>query len=211
MRGYSCWVKEDPTRTLVGPGPSDLGDGPPGLEILEGPGVGRVIELGERPLTIGRTGTAELSLNADGVSRKHAKVSAVGDGHYNLIDLGSTNGTFLNGRRIEVSPLREGDRIQVGQVTLRFGRRRVSLGTAKDERKADPLEALSAREREVAELVAEGLTNAQIGKRLHISGRTVSTHLVNIYQRLEIHSRAALARFVAERGMAGRAQESDTR
>ncbi|HEY3009244.1 MAG TPA: AAA family ATPase [Micromonosporaceae bacterium] len=55
---------------------------------------------------------------------------------------------------------------------------------------------LSGREEEVARLVAQGLTNAEVGERLFISPRTVTTHLQNIYRRLELPSRAALIRYV---------------
>ncbi len=64
----------------------------------------------------------------------------------------------------------------------------------------DPL-PLSPRELDVAKLVAEGLTNAEIGARLHISPATVGRHLSNVYERLGIHSRAALA---AKLGIAAR-------
>ncbi|MCA1842464.1 MAG: helix-turn-helix transcriptional regulator, partial [Actinobacteria bacterium] len=56
---------------------------------------------------------------------------------------------------------------------------------------------LSRREAEVALLVAEGLTNAEIAERLTVSVRTVTSHLDHIYSRLGINSRAALARHVA--------------
>ena len=97
------------------------------------------------------------------------------------------------GAGFEASPLRDGDELRLGQalVVLRF------LGGAPRSPASSPdAPELSAREREVAELVAEGLTNAQIGRRLHISPATVGRHLSNIYERLGIHSRAALARVV---------------
>jgi DNA-binding CsgD family transcriptional regulator/tetratricopeptide (TPR) repeat protein len=55
---------------------------------------------------------------------------------------------------------------------------------------------LSGREEEVARLVAQGLSNVEVGERLFISSRTVSTHLQHIYRRLELPSRAALIRYV---------------
>jgi pimeloyl-ACP methyl ester carboxylesterase/DNA-binding CsgD family transcriptional regulator len=57
----------------------------------------------------------------------------------------------------------------------------------------DDLEELSAREREVLELVAEGLSNEQIGERLVLSVRTVERHLSNIYAKLRISGKAARA------------------
>jgi DNA-binding CsgD family transcriptional regulator len=57
---------------------------------------------------------------------------------------------------------------------------------------------LSRREMEVARLVAEGLTNAEIAERLVLSVRTIESHLDHVYARLNMSSRAALARWVTE-------------
>jgi len=53
-------------------------------------------------------------------------------------------------------------------------------------------ERLCDREREIVAYVIHGFTNREIAQRLCISGRTVSTHLVNIYDKLNVHSRAEL-------------------
>jgi DNA-binding NarL/FixJ family response regulator len=55
---------------------------------------------------------------------------------------------------------------------------------------------LCDREREIVEYVVHGFSNKEIAKRLSISERTVSTHLVNIYDKLGVHSRAALVTLV---------------
>ncbi|TNE50251.1 MAG: hypothetical protein EP343_08840 [Deltaproteobacteria bacterium] len=55
---------------------------------------------------------------------------------------------------------------------------------------------LSKRESEIAELIAKGLKNTEIAKRLHISPHTVSSHLKRIYARLNINTRTELAKFV---------------
>lgn len=60
---------------------------------------------------------------------------------------------------------------------------------------------LSLREREIVQLVAEDLTNAEIAERLIISPRTVTTHLDRIYTRLGINSRTALVRYAIEAGL----------
>lgn len=57
---------------------------------------------------------------------------------------------------------------------------------------------LSPRELEIAELVASGLSNPQIGRRLSVSGRTVDTHVQNIKLKLGLHSRVELAKWAAE-------------
>jgi DNA-binding NarL/FixJ family response regulator len=60
---------------------------------------------------------------------------------------------------------------------------------------------LSPRELDIARLVAAGATNAEIADRLRISPKTVSAHLVNVFERLGIHKRAQLARYVTEHGL----------
>lgn len=55
---------------------------------------------------------------------------------------------------------------------------------------------LCAREREIVEYVVHGFANREIADRLCISERTVSTHLVNIYDKLNVHSRAELTALV---------------
>jgi DNA-binding NarL/FixJ family response regulator len=61
-------------------------------------------------------------------------------------------------------------------------------------------ESLTPTEVRVVELVAEGLTNPQIGERMFISKETVKTHLSHIFRRLEVHSRAELTARAVERG-----------
>jgi DNA-binding CsgD family transcriptional regulator len=55
---------------------------------------------------------------------------------------------------------------------------------------------LCDREREIVSYVVHGFPNREIAERLYISERTVSTHLVNIYEKLNVHSRAELAAMV---------------
>ena len=61
--------------------------------------------------------------------------------------------------------------------------------------------ALSAREADVLRLVAEGLTNRAIARRLLISESTVKTHLLHVYAKLEVADRAAAVRVAWERGL----------
>ncbi len=169
----------------------------PHIEVLAGLRQGESIALDAAECIIGRSSKAAVRLEDDGVSRQHAKLLLGEAGIVNLVDLGSTNGTFLNGSQVDVALVREGDRIELGpDVVLRFG---YGAPAARSETPAvDPLEGLSKREREVAALVGEGLTNVQIGERLHISPYTVMTHLSNVYAKLEIPSRAALAKRVSD-------------
>ena len=81
--------------------------------------VGRVIPLAEG-MTIGRSEAAELSLADQFVSHMHARILRRGAYHW-VQDLGSTNGTFLNDRRIETdAQLKVHDALRIGQTTLRY-------------------------------------------------------------------------------------------
>jgi len=76
----------------------------------------RVVPGGVR--TIGRATGADFIVDAALVSRVHCRVTALPDGGLEVRDLDSTNGTFVNGQRIETARLASGDRIQVGRVEL---------------------------------------------------------------------------------------------
>ena len=68
---------------------------------------------------------------------------------------------------------------------------------------AEGIATLSQREREVAELVAEGLTNRDIGARLYLSEKTIETHLTRVFQKLGMRSRTQVAAEVARQRLEG--------
>lgn len=70
---------------------------------------------------IGRDGHADITLDDPGVSRRHAEVRVTHDGPHLVVglrDLGSTNGTFVNGERVGSQRLDDGDRVTVGRVSF---------------------------------------------------------------------------------------------
>ncbi len=72
-------------------------------------------------LTIGRSSDNSLALSDPKVSRRHAEIRMIATGRYRLSDLGSGNGTWLNGQRLMVPrDLQNGDVIQIGATRLRF-------------------------------------------------------------------------------------------
>jgi non-specific serine/threonine protein kinase len=78
----------------------------------------------------------------------------------------------------------------------------VEVRAATARPRAAPVGVLTPREREVAVLLARGLTNRQIGEELVISASTAERHVVNIYNKLGFHSRSQLAAWVVEQGLA---------
>ena len=73
------------------------------------------------------------------------------------------------------------------------------LGGAALEPAAEPLKNLTKREQEILRLVAEGLTNEEIGKRIFISEKTVKTHLTNIFDKLKVNNRFKAALLIMNR------------
>ena len=67
--------------------------------------------------TIGRAARADFIVDAPLVSRLHCRLEADAD-RLEVVDLSSTNGTFVNDTRVERAPLRDGDRLRVGRVEL---------------------------------------------------------------------------------------------
>ena len=67
--------------------------------------------------TVGRAPRADFVVDAPLVSRLHCRITAAAD-KLEVIDLKSTNGTYVNGRRVHRSELRAGDRLRVGRVEL---------------------------------------------------------------------------------------------
>jgi diguanylate cyclase (GGDEF)-like protein len=94
----------------------------PVLLVVQGEEIGRRYLLNESKLVLGRDpDQAQLVIRDASVSGKHALVQIdVESGRFGLIDAGSRNGTFVNGRRVESSALREGDKIFVGETVLKF-------------------------------------------------------------------------------------------
>jgi Protein of unknown function (DUF3662)/FHA domain len=97
-------------------------------ETVEGPAAhlgalvlpdGRRVQLGDEPAVIGRLPDCAVTLADTQVSRRHAEVRPAGAG-FAVADLGSMNGTTVNGVAVREQALEDGDEIGVGSTTIRF-------------------------------------------------------------------------------------------
>jgi hypothetical protein len=82
-------------------------------------GDGSRVRLGDGAVTIGRAADCEVRLTDTSVSRRHAEVRGSGDG-WTVTDLGSTNGTKVNGSVVTEKRLKDGDTITAGDSDIRF-------------------------------------------------------------------------------------------
>ncbi len=89
------------------------------LVVIAGARIGQNVLVADREVEIGRGINCALQLDADSVSRQHARVRWNGAAH-EVVDLNSTNGTYVNERRVAGAFLSDGDRLQVGHVILKY-------------------------------------------------------------------------------------------
>jgi diguanylate cyclase (GGDEF)-like protein len=90
------------------------------LVVLQGTNVGEMHKIEGPEIVIGRAMSAKVRLNDDGISRRHCRVVQLG-GQTIIEDLGSANGTLVNGELIQQHVLKEGDKVRLGSTTtLKF-------------------------------------------------------------------------------------------
>ena len=90
------------------------------LRVVRGPDHGQIFDLSRGGCyIIGRNG-GDLPLSDAKVSQRHAEIKILGPEANFIIDLASTNGTFLNGKRVERRTLAPGDEIALGETILQF-------------------------------------------------------------------------------------------
>jgi len=178
-----------------------------GVEALhfEGEDGVRVVPLAG-PTTIGRSRDNDVVFAGDAaISRFHAVVEPFGGG-WQVRDLHSRNGTFVNGLRISAPmPVQTGDTVLVAGRAMRF----VVGGPDSDidgetERWNKPKPdgpSLTMREAEVVRLVAGGQTDGEIARSLTISVKTVQSHLDRIRTKTGARRRADLTRLAVELGL----------
>src|SRR5438105_15067849 len=94
------------------------------ITIEDGPDRGTTTEISGGAFTIGRHPDSTLVLTDHEASSRHAVIETDADGKVTLRDLNSTNGTFLNGSRIEGAiPLTGSERLRIGQSVLSVSQR----------------------------------------------------------------------------------------
>ncbi|HET6147689.1 MAG TPA: GGDEF domain-containing protein [Polyangia bacterium] len=108
---------EDTTRTLEAAHPQEDDKPRPYLLVLAGTSVGEMHPIANEKTVMGRGDKVDVRLFDEGISREHARLIQQGD-KVILEDLGSTNGTFCNGTRVQRQALAHGDKILLGSTTI---------------------------------------------------------------------------------------------
>src|SRR3954463_2050068 len=115
------------------------------FRIFKGEQLVREERLSLSVIKLGKVPSAHLKLDDETVSRMHAIIEVNGPGDVSIIDLGSTKGTFVNGKKVNKAKLQSGDTIVVGETRIEL-----AIGVGEEEA-AEPLRSAASP---VAEVVA---------------------------------------------------------
>ncbi len=178
----------------------------PSLTFRNGPMAGDSIQLGEDVGTLGRREDNTYVLVEPRVSRVHAELRKEA-GAVILTDLGSSAGTKVNGEEV-AGPrvLRHGDRVAFGPVEAVFedpamAAQQEDATIVLEVPKNDAGPHLSPRQQQVLELMAEGMTNNEIGDELGVTERTVKAYAQELYDKLGVRNRAGAVAEAAKLGL----------
>jgi len=182
------------------------------VEIWTLEGVRRV-ELDGGRLSMGKGDRNDIVLDDSTVSRLHAALERFDEG-WCIADLGSSNGTYVNGDRIwGQHRLRHGDEVRIGRTRLLF-RSSSDVGVSRTEGEGEA-PALTARERDVLlvlcrplldrDLFTEPASIKEIATELVVSEAAVKQHLANLFDKFDLpadlsHRRTRLANAAIRRG-----------
>lgn len=89
------------------------------LIVTKGAQAGSIYQLKADTTSVGRSGTNGIRIDDSNVSSEHLRIRCE-NGEFTLVDLGSTNGTRINGRQMHQHVLRHNDRVQIGETVLLF-------------------------------------------------------------------------------------------
>jgi pSer/pThr/pTyr-binding forkhead associated (FHA) protein len=126
---------------------SQLLDRPNRFVMLAGPSPGAEFPLDRERLTLGRAEDANISINHNSVSRLHCEVHALGDGRFEIVDKGSSNGVRVNGADLRRGIVEPGDIIELGDVRFKF------VGAGQIFRPTESQQLAVLNDRAAAELV----------------------------------------------------------
>jgi len=126
---------------------ASLLDRPNRLVMLAGPTPGVEYPMSDERMTIGRAEDASISINHNSVSRLHCEVHSLGDGRFEIVDKGSSNGVRVNASDLRRGIIEPGDLIELGDVKFKF------IGAGQIFRATDSQQLALLNDRAAADIV----------------------------------------------------------
>src|SRR4051812_42789862 len=94
------------------------------ISVRSGPDAGTAVELsGDAPFVLGRQRGSDLVVRDSRASRRHAELTPLGDDRWQLRDLGSANGTYVDGRKVTETVIEGGEDVKIGEILFAITRR----------------------------------------------------------------------------------------
>lgn len=153
----------------------------PRVIVTQGADEGKQFDLNGDSLSVGRDATSRIRLIDTEVSRRHAEFRKSAEG-FHLCDVGSANGTFVNGQAIKDVLLRPGDQIQIGQSVLVYSAGRTDAPPPGDL--ADRISLIARQEFElssaIVKTIGEGEGSRLLSRPQDAQGRWLQTALANL-------------------------------
>lgn len=167
-----------------------------------------IIPISKFPFSIGRSSKNDLSLESIDISRKHAQIVKFGS-RLMLKDLESTNGTFINDQSIkDPTSLENQDKIRFGRIEFKIisknevksGEYTITKNSKASKAGEDILDEfeLTAREKEVFNLLMEGKSTKAIADYLNITEGTAKNYVLSIFKKTNVHTRVELVRLFSK-------------
>jgi signal transduction histidine kinase/pSer/pThr/pTyr-binding forkhead associated (FHA) protein len=148
------------------------------LFVIQGADQGKRFEFKSSPVALGRENSNAIRLHDTEVSRRHAELRQ-DEENYRIVDLGSANGTFLNGQLVNQAPLHSGDRLQLGQTVMLFHE-----GSANSKRdltaRVDLLSRTSAEDRSAILKSIPSSEGSRVLQKPEVTGGMLREHLASL-------------------------------
>lgn len=160
----------------------------PSLFVIQGRDQGKRFELGQGPASVGRDAANTIQLHDTEVSRHHAEFRREGE-VVHVVDLNSSNGTFINSQQVTQQELRSGDRVQVGKTLMIFTAtedHQVQDPNGAIDIVTSPLEAGGSR-------IVKSVSQEQSSRMFHLADPAADPWLARARSNLQVMYRTALA------------------
>ncbi len=158
------------------------------LYVIKGKDQGRRFDLQQPVVAVGREGSNTIQLHDTEVSRRHAELRREGD-IYRLVDLNSSNGTFVNSEQIQQRMLNNGDRVQIGRTLMIF----TSSEQSSADNAASIVDIVAPSSRIAGSRIVKSISQEE-GSRIFAPGaESDSPWLARARSNLQIMYRTALA------------------
>lgn len=151
------------------------------LFVLKGADEGKRLELTTPVVTLGRDVSNQFRLHDTESSRRHAELRRLPSGDYQIVDLGSSNGTFVNRKPVQAHALQPGDEIQIGQTILVY----VAVGEgARRSDLANRISMISPKGAEAPSEIVKSISGGEAQRLLshpeHAGGPWLKNALANL-------------------------------